>query len=202
LPALDALRGVAAFAVLLYHLQDSGVFHVAPRGYLAVDFFFLLSGFVVAKAYEDKLLKGWSTREFFQVRLRRIYPLHVIGSLVGMSAHLVVAALNGDWGHAVTTLAVTAAALAFVPLTRADPKSSVFPLIPAAWSLFWELAINIVFALTVRRLSNRVLQLTIAAAGIGFLGVCLWTASANIGSTAGSFPYGVFRSVFPSRSAS
>ena len=60
LPTLDAMRGTASLAVVLYHLGFAGTF--AAHGYLAVDFFFLLSGVVITRAYQGKLERGMKAR--------------------------------------------------------------------------------------------------------------------------------------------
>src|SRR6201992_288482 len=84
---LDGLRGVAAIAVVIFHCFEVFTFdhrfvQLMNHGYLAVDFFFLLSGFVIAYAYDDR----WgtmSTWDFFQRRLIRLQPMVVMGSLIG-----------------------------------------------------------------------------------------------------------------------
>ncbi|MCH5684177.1 acyltransferase [Niabella sp. W65] len=86
---LDGLRGVAAIAVVVFHFME----FAAPRyedsfighGYLAVDFFFCLSGFVIAYAYDNKISQiGFG--QFFKQRLARLHPLVVIGSVIGLIA--------------------------------------------------------------------------------------------------------------------
>ena len=81
---LDGLRGVAAAFVVCYHTQIfRGCSAIAPHGYLAVDFFFLLSGFVIASAYEKKLEAGFTVPEFFKHRVIRLYPVALAGVLLG-----------------------------------------------------------------------------------------------------------------------
>ncbi|TIW52974.1 MAG: acyltransferase, partial [Mesorhizobium sp.] len=78
---LDALRGVAAISVMLYHFSPfiaDG--KVLPSSYLAVDLFFLLSGFVIAHAYDRKIESGMGFGTF---RLIRLYPLYLAGTLLG-----------------------------------------------------------------------------------------------------------------------
>lgn len=78
--ALDSLRGVAALGVAFHHLQGtSGL--VTTRWHsslsLFVDFFFVLSGFVIAAAYGARLAQGFSALRFMALRLGRVYPLHL-----------------------------------------------------------------------------------------------------------------------------
>src|SRR5580698_4091966 len=77
---LDGLRGIAAFTILIFHAAQ--IFRLSgqlPHAHLAVDFFFVLSGFVVARAYRDKLQTSMSFPDFVAARLRRIYPVAFIG---------------------------------------------------------------------------------------------------------------------------
>ncbi len=79
--ALDSLRGVAAIGVLLHHLPASNGLATLPlarMGSLFVDFFFVLSGFVIACSYGDKLAAGFSLKRFSVLRLGRILPVHLV----------------------------------------------------------------------------------------------------------------------------
>ena len=83
---LDGLRGVAAALVVAYHLFEtySGGDHtrqIINHGYLAVDFFFVLSGFVIGYAYDDRWGKGMSAWTFLRRRLVRLHPMLVLGTL-------------------------------------------------------------------------------------------------------------------------
>src|SRR5579864_4395262 len=83
-PLLDGLRGIAALAVLSLHivqLMDAPV--LLPHAHLSVDFFFILSGFVVANAYEKKLLHSMTFTRFVKIRLVRLYPMIFAGGLLG-----------------------------------------------------------------------------------------------------------------------
>src|ERR1700761_1914630 len=92
---LDGLRGIAALAVVLYHLPLP-LHALAPRGYLAVDLFFLMSGFVVAAAYEERLLSGLSTAAFALVRLKRLWPLYGLGVVLGVFTFSLVRAFRPE----------------------------------------------------------------------------------------------------------
>src|SRR6266852_4035558 len=80
--ALDIWRGIAACLVALYHLRPSLNSHFTDlplllNSYLFVDFFFVLSGFVIAANYEQRLAEGFSLWRFALLRFGRLYPLHV-----------------------------------------------------------------------------------------------------------------------------
>ena len=80
---LDGLRGVAALMVLVFHVFDACQANILPHGYLAVDFFFILSGFVMGYAYDKR---GLTLRDFLKRRLIRLHPMVVIGVLIGVVA--------------------------------------------------------------------------------------------------------------------
>ncbi len=150
LPLLDGMRGVAAIAVMLFH--EAGLH--GPRGflghsYLAVDFFLLLSGFVLARTFEPRLRAGLSVAGFMAMRLRRLYPLMALGTVMGT-----VAALAGGQTSA-EVAALLAMGLLFVP--HMAGLAEIFPLNGPQWSLLVELAINLAHAAGLARLPRLVL---------------------------------------------
>ncbi|MEO9228114.1 MAG: acyltransferase [Devosia sp.] len=150
--ALNALRGVAALAVVQRHgfAFLGGV--PLPASYLAVDFFFLLSGFVLAHAYDCRLDNSMSTWEFMRARLLRLYPVYLLALLLAV----VLAIATGSY-----PMAAFAAALLFLP----DFWVSHFLwFIQPSWSLTWELIANLPFALFRRRLGPVLFILTAATA--------------------------------------
>ena len=149
---LDALRGVAALGVLLYHLawqMDLERFLFA-HGYLAVDFFFMLSGFVIANAYDDRLRSGaMAVRTFIVARLVRVYPMIFIGTLVGIAVRVPLMAINVVNETVMGTFGQTIAALAIVPIVYDAAQGAFrydFPINGPIWSLFWELIANLAYA--------------------------------------------------------
>ncbi|MGX9142370.1 acyltransferase family protein [Mesorhizobium sp. 128a] len=160
---LDAIRGVAAISVMLYHfspfLADG---KVLPSSYLAVDLFFLLSGFVIAHAYDRKIENGMGFGTFLAIRLIRLYPLYLAGTLLGFFYLLVKNRLIpaeympiSEIGTMLTT------GMLFIPLVS-DAYHTIFPLNPASWSLFFELIVNIAYVAVFFLLSRRVLSVLIA----------------------------------------
>lgn len=85
---LDGLRGVAALMVIIFHCFETyiPVFgrQIMDHGYLAVDFFFVLSGFVIGYAYDDRWDR-MTTWGFFKRRLTRLHPMVIAGTLIGAS---------------------------------------------------------------------------------------------------------------------
>jgi len=172
---LDGLRGVAALMVLLMHLFEGhtgGDLHkmIINHGYIAVDFFFLLSGFVVAYAYDDRW-GGMSQWEFYKRRLVRLQPMVIFGSIVGAALFVFqidpfypLAAGASLWQ--VLLLMVIGFTLIPVPPSM-DVRGwgETFPLNGPAWSLFFEYCANILYAVGLYRLSNRWLGVLVAIAG-------------------------------------
>lgn len=156
LPLLDGMRGVAAIAVMLFH--EAGLY--GPRGflghsYLAVDFFLLLSGFVLARAFEPRLRAGLSARGFMAMRLKRLYPLMALGTAIGAVQAL------ADGQAAAQVWPLLAMGLLFVP--QMAGLAEIFPLNGPQWSLLVELAINLAHATGLARLP-RVALLAISGA--------------------------------------
>jgi hypothetical protein len=94
---LDGLRGFAAILVVLYHMPPYlQRWFACPNAFLAVDFFFCLSGFIIAYSYEDRILRGMSFRDFCSSRLIRLYPLYFLGSLFGLISVCILAYGTGS----------------------------------------------------------------------------------------------------------
>lgn len=100
--ALDSLRGVCACMVVLYHLRPDAwltSLALARNGWLFVDFFFVLSGFVIAASYGDRLAQGYPIARFMALRLGRVYPLHLFAIVLILGVNLIAtgAALFGEF---------------------------------------------------------------------------------------------------------
>jgi peptidoglycan/LPS O-acetylase OafA/YrhL len=162
---LDGLRGVAALLVVAFHTlepNDHGVRfnQIINHGYMAVDFFFLLSGFVVAYAYDDRWFR-MSQWEFYKRRLIRLQPMVIMGSLIGAAlfyfqggpAFPLIAATPVWRMLLVMTLGCTLLPLPYQLDIRGWDE--MHPLDGPAWSLFFEYVANILYAVGLRKLSNR-----------------------------------------------
>ena len=168
---LDGLRGVAALLVVWYHIfegfQFAGnkpVIDFINHGYLAVDFFFILSGFVVGYAYDNRWGKTLTLGGFFRRRLIRLQPMVCMGALIGAASFLISGMERWDGTHAtlwLTFLAFVCGCLMLPALPRMPREvrgnGEMFPLNGPCWSLFFEYVGNIVYALFIRRLSTRLL---------------------------------------------
>lgn len=175
---LDGLRGVAALLVVWYHIFEgfatSPVDQMFNHGYLAVDFFFILSGFVIGYAYDDRWKGRMTVGGFFRRRLIRLHPMLVMGVVLGAATYAIQGCVQWD-GTRVAGWAVALALLLNLLLVPALPGSAaevrgngeMFPLNGPSWSLFFEYIGNILYATLLRRLSTRALTLLVAVSGIG-----------------------------------
>lgn len=166
---LDGLRGVAAILVVAFHIFEafSGgnrFKQIINHGYLAVDFFFLLSGFVVAYAYDDRWGK-MTQWEFYKRRLIRLQPMVIMGMIIGAALYYFQASdilFPQIAGMPVwKLLLVMFVGFTLIPLTpSAEIRGwgEMHPLDGPAWSLFFEYIANILYALIFRKFSNKVLS--------------------------------------------
>jgi len=189
---LDGLRGVAAVLVVLFHVFEvhshgDHTKQIINHGYLAVDFFFLLSGFVLGYAYDDRWNK-MTLKDFFKRRVIRLQPMIIIGSVIGALLFYFQDSPDMGWGgiHEVSVwkmLLVMLIGFTLFPVGKGlDIRgwSEMHPLNGPAWSLFFEYIANIVYALFLRRTTKLVLSvLVLAAAGIT-IHYALTNANGNI----------------------
>ncbi len=173
-PVLDGLRGVAALTVVAFHILEahstSHLDLIINHGYLAVDFFFLLSGFVIGYAYDDRWQK-LSTGGFFKRRLARLQPMVIIGMAVGAACFYFQDSTLWPGIHTVPlwqVLLVMLVGFTLIPLpVSADVRGwhEMHPLNGPGWSLFYEYVANILYALVVRRFSKTALAILVIIAG-------------------------------------
>ncbi len=194
--ALDGLRGIAALAVLVYHAHDLlGATQWLPHAYLAVDLFFLLSGFVLGHAYHRRLETGLSTVAFMRLRFERLYPAYALGLCLALPAFGLAMAMGS------TVLASTGAllrslpfALLLLPVPAAlSGKAMLYPLDPAAWSIFFELLVNLAFAAAFVVLRGAVLALPIVIGAGALIVVASSGGSLDVGSDWSGFAGGLAR---------
>lgn len=164
--ALDGLRGVAAIAVVLFHFAGAGRPQLTPRGYLAVDFFFILSGFVLDHAYREELeSRRFSPGGFTWIRWFRLWPVAALGVALGA----LELATRGMWSRDLWP--ALACGLLILPVFTSN--AFLYPLNPPQWSLFHELLVNAAYALAAPRLTRWVLVLGLTGAGALLLATTL-----------------------------
>ena len=168
---LDGLRGVAALAVVVFHFMEVVYADYSKNfighGFLAVDFFFCLSGFVIAYAYDDRMSKI-GTVEFFKSRLIRLHPLVILGSVIGLFGFLfdpfVLQPLVYSAGK---TGLIFLTSIFLIPYPVMPVRFfNLFSFNAPAWSLFWEYAANIFYAFVLYRASRKHLLIVVAIAAL------------------------------------
>lgn len=178
---LDGLRGVAALLVVFYHIFEGlsfaaggTVITTINHGYLAVDFFFILSGFVIGYAYDDRWGRTMTLGGFFKRRLIRLHPMIVMGVVLGAVTYLLQGSVQWDGTRMPLSMVMLAMLLALfmIPAVPGAPNDvrgngEMFPLNGPSWSLFFEYIGNILYGLFIHRLSTRVLRLLVVLLGIG-----------------------------------
>ena len=197
--ALDAWRGVCALLVALHHLAaDSSVFALplVRQAWLCVDFFFVLSGFVIAHAYGGRLRAPQDVAGFAIRRLGRLWPLHavVLVALIGVEAVKLLAFKVGHVGFqgvpfAPGSPAAPAAILSNLALVQALGLHPGATWNVPAWSISVEFWTNLIFAglvLGLRRLGVGALLVA------GLAGAVLWQVS----SMRATFDFGLLRCLF------
>lgn len=174
-PLLDGLRGVAALLVVIYHIfegfafaqttngEGSGLITTFNHGHIAVDFFFILSGFVISYAYDERW-KSMSLGAFFKRRLIRLHPMLIMGTIIGATTFLIGG--SKQWSGEATPIGWTLVAMLLtflmipaLPSAKYEIRGNgeMFPLNGPQWSLFFEYIGNIIYALFIRRLPTKVL---------------------------------------------
>lgn len=192
---LDAMRGVAALAVVLFHFRRMFPLvldRVEPftSGYLAVDLFFALSGFVIAFAYDRRFAEGLGAGRFLVMRLVRLCPMIAVGVVVGAAFKLVNGTMPlGEvlWRGAANALVIPT----FIAWNR-----NLFQLNGAEWSLFFELVANVAYAALFPFLARRGLIAVLVASGIAVIGYGYAYGRLQFGSTAETAPMALARVSF------
>ncbi len=196
---LDGLRGVAALLVVLYHTPLAWrPWFPLHQAWLAVDFFFLLSGFVIALSYQSRLANGTTFRDFAVARLIRLYPLYLAGTALGILSVVVVDSLSAHVTLSLADLGFSLLpALLFLPnFPNHWPQPYCFPFDVPAWSLILELVANFIFAALLRkRMGHPAVSGLLVA--LSFLILCVAAfhglTSLDFGSTLSGLPVGLAR---------
>lgn len=177
----DGLRGIAALSVLLFHALTWATGEARGNGYLAVDFFFMLSGYVMARTYEARLGQGLSTMAFVRARIRRFVPVMAVAGLIALPWFLIT------YGSSAWPIA-----LANLLLIPTFCFQRVYPLNGPAWSILLELIANAAHGLILRRLSMHMLILVTLISAILFA-VSASRVGMDVGAQPASFVFGLQR---------
>lgn len=174
---LDGLRGIAAIMVVAFHLLEffSNANHnkqIINHGYLAVDFFFALSGFVIGYAYNDRW-KSMTTTEFIKRRLIRLHPMIIVGMLIGAALFYfqISPELFPKVGETSVWKMILVMVIGFtlIPVGKSlDIRGweEMYPLNGPAWSLFFEYIANLFYVLFLKTISNTILTFLVVIAAM------------------------------------
>lgn len=186
---LDALRGVASLTVVAFHIFEahstSHLDQIINHGYLAVDFFFLLSGFVIGYAYDDRWGK-MTVGNFFRRRLERLQPMVIMGMVIGAICFYYQSSTL--WPMIATVplwkmLLVMVIGFTMIPLPPSmDIRgwNETYPLNGPAWSLFYEYVVNILYGLFIRRFSKTLLAILVLLAGAALIQYSVTSATGDV----------------------
>lgn len=213
---LDGLRGVATLMVIWYHVFEGYAFaggttiDTFNHGYLAVDFFFILSGFVIGYAYDDRWGKNFTMKDFIKRRLIRLHPMVIMGAVVGAITFYIQGSVQWDGTHIGISMVMLSllCTIFFIPAMpgvgyEVRGNGEMFPLNGPCWSLFFEYIGNILYALFIRRLSNKALTIVVVLLGVALASFAIFNVSGygNIGVgwtlDGVNFIGGLLRMLFP-----
>jgi peptidoglycan/LPS O-acetylase OafA/YrhL len=183
---LDLLRGIAALAVLIYHSEHFLGIQLLPDAYLAVDLFFMLSGFVIAHNYDPKIGSGMTLKEFMLHRGIRLLPCYWLALVIGVT--LGGARMIRDEGYVDSPGLITAALCNLVMLpsfVRLYGDFVMFPFNGASWSLMYELVANLAYWLIFRFLNLFNLIALLVSSAVALVLISVHVGSVDIGMRAG-----------------
>lgn len=189
---LDGLRGVAALSVLMFHRRNwfGGDFFLG-HAYLAVDFFFILSGFVIALAYGQRLGAAHSLFPYLRDRAIRLYPLMMVGAAIGIVAARLDGGAAAGRSLAETLGAAAASGLGAPAIWDRNPFWINGPI----WSLFFEIAVNVFYGLIAFGLTTRRLAMLIIASVLIMLLISWHMGGFVVGGHRSTLPMGIVRVV-------
>ncbi|MFM6925847.1 MAG: acyltransferase family protein [Ferruginibacter sp.] len=186
---LDGLRGVASVMVVAFHIFEANAGshsdQIINHGYLAVDFFFLLSGFVIGYAYDDRW-KTMSTLDFFKRRLTRLQPMVILGMITGAICFYFQDSVLWPTIHEVPlwkVILVMLVGFTLIPLPASmDIRgwTEMHPLNGPGWSLFYEYVANILYALFIRKFGKILLSLLVLLSAAFLIHLAFTSAEGDI----------------------
>ena len=197
---LDGLRGVAAILVVIRHAPNLfGIRPGAVETHLAVDLFFVLSGFVLAHAYAARVRDGLSAPAFLRIRVIRLYPLYALGLALTVAVALLSFAVGQGPGFSPSALALSTLCSALMlptPPAVSTLPGAIFPLNFPSWSIFFELIANLAFFYGLSALPARRLAAFVALAFAGLCAVALQAGDLDVGYTWQEVHAGLIRVMF------
>lgn len=209
-PVLDGLRGVAAIIVVTFHLTEPlGTGHLdilVNHGYLAVDFFFLISGFVIGYAYDDRWHK-MTVGTFFKRRIERLQPMVILGMTLGAIGFYFTDSTIWPLIHTVPfwkMLLVMFIGYTVLPVPLSmDIRGweEMHPLNSVGWSLFFEYVANIFYAIGIRKFSNTAMSILVLISAVALAHLAITSSKGDVSGgwtlNTEQVRVGVTRTMFP-----
>jgi len=209
-PILDGLRGVAAIIVVTFHLTEPLVTGhldiLVNHGYLAVDFFFLLSGFVIGYAYDDRW-KKMTVGTFIKRRIERLQPMVILGMTLGATGFYFTDSTIWPLIHTVPLwkmLLVMLIGYTILPIPLSmDIRGwqEMHPLNSVGWSLFFEYIANILYAIGIRKFSKTALCILVLVAAIALAHLAITSPNGDVSGgwtfNAEQLRVGITRTMYP-----
>jgi len=181
--ALDGLRGIAAISVMLHHLISYRSPTIFDNATVAVDLFFILSGFVITHSYGARLQSNMSLFEYVCRRFIRLYPMFILGILLGgFALYLLLRAGLTDYSKRDIVASMIYNAFFLPYLANKGIQSlgghsavfgEVFPTDPPAWSLFFELVASFTFVVLLKMEGKILKRIIVVSYSIFMFGVLL-----------------------------
>jgi peptidoglycan/LPS O-acetylase OafA/YrhL len=186
---LDGLRGVASVMVVAFHIFEthstSHLDQVINHGYLGVDFFFVLSGFVIGYAYDDRW-KKMSIKNFFAIRLVRLQPMVVLGMVIGALCFYFQDSLMWPGIHLIPVWKMLVIMVIGFTLIPVPPSMDIrgwqemHPLNGPGWSLFFEYVANILYGIWIRKFSKIALSILVIVAGCALIHLAVTSPAGDV----------------------
>jgi len=199
-PALDGLRGVAALCVVIFHFSEMVIWDYGKlwigHGFLAVDFFFCLSGFVLGYAYDDRILR-MGLGSFLRARLIRLQPMVVLGAVLGLIAFYANPfGITPGYGPGKLALLFAGSVLLIPYGAMHERGQNLFSLNAPSWSLFWEYIANLAFGIGLYRMRHRYLVAVVLVSALILCWAGHLAGNLSGGWSARNFWYGGARVTF------
>lgn len=182
---LDGMRGIAALCVMLMHASTDSEHPLLLNAGIAVDFFFILSGFVIAHSYGARI--DMSLREFMSRRIIRLYPLFFLGLAIGAPIFFLCSRYGfTDYGNG-AIIASLAYNIVYLPYLNGNnifhkigvpTQGAIFPVNGPSWSLFFEIVANLFFFLMYRS-GLRTMRVVVASSFVAMIATGILTALAR-----------------------
>ncbi|MDV6169057.1 acyltransferase [Flavobacterium sp. DG1-102-2] len=200
-PILDGLRGTAALLVVIFHLIEAFYpdvnIHPMHHAFLAVDFFFLLSGFVIGYAYDDR----WGSmtfKDFFKIRLVRLHPLVIVSAVIAGVCILLDPYTESIQKYNFLQVAgISLLAMTLLPVPDVRGWNETHSINGPFWSLLQEYIANFIYAVVGRKLSSTALWILVTLSAAALIVTASWRGNLGTGWGYDTFWIAFVRMMFP-----